>query len=126
MKPAGPRRLDARSLRWLIPLLALAGLTGVRVFGGDWVEGVQLRAFDVFLNMRPRPYVDAGVRVVDIDEASLTKIGQFPWPRDVVAELVRRLVDRGAAVIAFDAMFPEPDRTSPATVASRWPAGPGR
>ena len=119
MKPAGPRRLDARALRWLIPLLMLAALTGVRIFGGDWVEGVQLRAFDLFLNLQPRAYADAGVRVVDIAEASLAKIGQFPWPRDVGAQLVRRRVDRGAAVIAFDAMFPESDQTSPARVASR-------
>ena len=125
MKPAGLRRLNPRSLRWLIPLLLLGGMVGVRLSGSPWVEGVQLRAFDVFLNMEPRSYQDAGVRVVDIDEASLAKIGQFPWPRDVVAKLIRRLVDRGAAVIAFDAMFPESDQTSPARVASRWPDGPG-
>ncbi|HXT01372.1 MAG TPA: adenylate/guanylate cyclase domain-containing protein [Elusimicrobiota bacterium] len=125
MKPAGPRRLDARSLRWLIPLLVLAAVSGVRVFGGDWVEGVQFRAFDAYENRLPRPYVDAGVRVVDIDEKSLTDIGQWPWPRDQIAALIRALSERGAAVVAFDGMFPEPDQTSPRRVASRWPDGPG-
>jgi adenylate cyclase len=124
-----PRRSLAhgldRSLRWLIPLVVLFAMVGVRVSGWDWVEGVQLRAFDVFFNLRPRPYTDAHVRVVDIDEESLTKVGQWPWPRDQVAELTQRLMDRGAAVVAFDAMFPESDRTSPRLIASHWPDGPG-
>ena len=118
------RRLD-RSLPWLLPLVVLGGMVAVRVSGLGWVEGIQHRAFDAFLNIEPRPYVDAGVRVVDIDEESLTRIGQWPWPRTQVADLIRRLTERGAAVVAFDAMFPEPDRTSPQRVAAQWPDGPG-
>jgi adenylate cyclase len=124
-----PRRSAGRrlgsSLRWLLPLAVLAGMTGVRVSGLSWVEGIQHRAFDAFLYVSPRPYVDAGVRVIDIDEESLARIGQWPWPRTQVAELVKALKDRGAAVVAFDAMFPEPDRTSPKRVAAQWPDGPG-
>ena len=122
-RSVGPR-LD-RSLRWLLPLVVLCGMIGVRVSGWGWVEGIQHRAFDVFLNIEPRPYVDEGVRVVDVDEESLARLGQWPWPRTQVAELIRRLTERGAAVIAFDAMFPEPDRTSPKRVAAQWPDGPG-
>jgi len=124
VKPPFARRLGV-SLRWLLPLAALAGIVAVRAWGGDWVEGIQLRAFDFFLNKAPRPYVDAGVRVIDVDEESLAKIGQWPWPRTQIATLIRRLADRGAKVVAFDAMFPEPDRTSPARVAAQWPDQPG-
>ena len=124
MNSALLRRLD-RSLPWLLPLVVLGGMTGVRVSGLSWVEGIQHRAFDAFQNIEPRPYVDAGVRVVDVDEESLTRIGQWPWPRTQVAELIQRLNERGAAVVAFDAMFPEPDRTSPRRVAAQWPDGPG-
>jgi hypothetical protein len=53
------------------------------------------------------------IRVLDIDDASLNEIGQWPWPRTVVAQLVDRLREAGAAVIAFDIDFAEPDRTPP-------------
>ncbi|MFI5346691.1 MAG: CHASE2 domain-containing protein [Elusimicrobiota bacterium] len=118
------RRAD-RGSRWLIPLAALIGCLAVRVSGSSWVEGIQHRAFDVFLNEAPRPYVDAGVRVIDVDEESLARIGQWPWPRTQIAQLIRRLTDRGVKVVAFDAMYPEPDRTSPARVAAQWPDQPG-
>lgn len=52
------------------------------------------------------------VVIVDIDEKSLRKIGQWPWPRDIVARLVRSLHAGGAKVIGFDIVFPERDRTS--------------
>jgi adenylate cyclase len=56
------------------------------------------------------------VKVVDIDEESLGRIGQWPWPRTVIADLLARLRDQGAAVVAFDVLFSEPDRTSPEAV----------
>src|SRR5689334_13633417 len=50
------------------------------------------------------------VTVVDIDERSLAAVGQWPWSREVVARLVGRLREMGAAVIALDVIFPESDR----------------
>ena len=52
------------------------------------------------------------VRIVDIDEAALAEYGQWPWPRTVLATLVEKLAEKGAAVIAFDVIFAEPDRSS--------------
>ena len=52
------------------------------------------------------------IRVVDIDEQSLAKIGQWPWPRTTVRDLLSELTAKGAAVVAFDVLFAEPDRTS--------------
>lgn len=113
-----------RHSRWMIPLGALVGLLAVRLSGWSWVEGVQHRAFDAFLNIAPRPYQAVPVRVIDIDEDSLAKVGQFPWPRTKVAELVTRLNDLGASAIAFDVTFPEPDRTSPKNIVRLWPDDP--
>ena len=45
------------------------------------------------------------IRVVNIDDASLSKIGQWPWPRTVIAQLIDKLRDAGSAVIAFDIDF---------------------
>src|SRR4030095_282698 len=50
------------------------------------------------------------VVIVDIDERSLTQLGQWPWRRDVIGKLVTRLRDMGAAVIGMDIIFAESDR----------------
>jgi adenylate cyclase len=73
-------------------------------------------AFDGYQRLKPREEAEAPIVVVDIDEASLAKIGQWPWPRTTIATLVDRLGRMGAAAIAFDMVFPEPDRTSPSRV----------
>jgi adenylate cyclase len=53
------------------------------------------------------------VVIVDIDEKSLQKYGQWPWSRDVLAELFYKLRDAGAGVVGLDIVFAEADRTSP-------------
>ena len=53
-----------------------------------------------------------------IDEKSLDKFGQWPWSRSILAKITDRLTELGAAVIAFDVLFAEPDRTSPAAIAA--------
>lgn len=69
--------------------------------------------FDEFQRRAPREYQDIGVRVIDIDEESLDRLGQWPWPRPLIADMTKAAVDAGAGVIAFDIVFSEPDRTSP-------------
>ena len=51
----------------------------------------QLAVFDIFQRIQPREYVDAPVRVVDLDDASHERIGQWPWPRTDVAQLLVRI-----------------------------------
>jgi adenylate cyclase len=114
-------------IRWshlLTPGLILLALLVLRRSELPFVETLQFRAFDTFQTMRPREYQDAGVRVIDIDEESLRRIGQWPWPRTTVAKLVERLQKAGAAAIAFDVVFSEPDRTSPGRVVDTWPDVP--
>ncbi len=120
-----PKLRVGRSARWLIPLAVLAGMTALRAYDPSWNRDLRLRAFDAFLNLSPRPYRDLPVRVIDIDEDTLAKEGQWPWPRTLVARLVDRLTAFGASVVVFDATFPEPDRTSPARAVRAWPNGPG-
>jgi adenylate cyclase len=64
--------------------------------------------------LRPRQQEIRPVVIVDIDEASLKAIGQWPWPRTTVADLVTQITQLGAVAIGFDIIFPEPDRMSPA------------
>jgi adenylate cyclase len=93
----------------------LAALAAVRVWDPFLVETLRLRIFDYYQRLLPRPIAALPVAIVDIDEASLARFGQWPWPRTLLAAMVDRLTQAGAAVIGFDFLFPEPDRLSPAT-----------
>lgn len=73
--------------------------------------------FDAYQRLAPRPYQATPVKVVDIDDETLKLLGQWPWPRTDIARLVETLHRAGAAAIAFDMVFSEPDRTSPARIA---------
>lgn len=73
---------------------------------------LQHAVFDYFNRTHPRE-ADQKVLIVDIDEKALARFGQWPWPRDIMAQLTERLKDLGAKVIAFDGVFGEIDRLSP-------------
>jgi adenylate cyclase len=95
----------------------LLALVPLRVLDPPPLQELRLRTFDLFQVLRPRQQTIRPVAIVDIDEASLKEIGQWPWPRTVVADLITRLKEQGALVVGFDIIFPEPDRMSPAVAA---------
>ena len=67
-------------------------------------------SFDTFQTLFPRPVLeDDPVVIIDIDDESLNRIGQWPWPRDTLASLTDQT--QLAAVTGFDIVFAEPDRT---------------
>ena len=106
----------------LLPgLILLALLLGLRIADPLPVETLRLQVFDTFQRLLPRRVGNEPVLVVAIDEASLAAVGQWPWPRTIVAELVRRLGEAGAAAVGLDIIFAEPDRTSPPVVADQIP-----
>jgi len=70
--------------------------------------------FDTYQKLRPRVQVESAVAVVDIDDESIRRLGQWPWSRTVLASMIDRLTAYGAASIGLDIVFSEPDRTSPA------------
>src|SRR4051794_33901496 len=95
----------------------LIGLAALRVADPAPVEEFRVRTFDTFQVLEPRVKTARPVRIVNIDEKSLAKFGQWPWPRTVVADLVNSLNRLGPAAIGFDVMFAEPDRLNPAVAA---------
>ena len=108
---------------WLHFLFLLLLLIAAVIFSGSNHEvrkRLQYATFDYFNEMHPREKLDA-VSVIDIDEDSLLKLGQFPWPRSVMADLILRLKEMGAKVVAFDMVFAEADRTSPKRIADNLP-----
>jgi adenylate cyclase len=87
-----------------------------------FVRALRLVAFDNFQRLAPEPYdPNLPIRIVDIDEKSLSMIGQWPWPRTTVRDLVLALTSKGAAVVAFDVLFAEPDRTSMEAIVKQLP-----
>ena len=95
----------------------LIGLAVLRVADPAPIEELRVRTFDTFQVIDPRVKTARPVRIVNIDEKSLAKFGQWPWPRTVVADLITNLTKLGAVVIAFDIMFAEPDQLNPAVAA---------
>lgn len=71
------------------------------------------RIFDSLMKITAKDPQSGKVAIVDLDEASLAELGQWPWPRYRVAELVDKIIGSGAAVVGLDIIFAEPDRTSP-------------
>jgi len=67
-------------------------------------------AYDVLLRSAQTRPPDGRVVIIDIDEHSLSTIGQWPWRRDLIGELVARLRNMGASIVALDMVFAEPDR----------------
>jgi adenylate cyclase len=95
-------------------LVLLFALVPLRVIDPRPVEELRLRTFDLFQVLRPRAQTSFPVVIVDIDEASLKEIGQWPWPRTTVADLITKITQLGAVTIGLDVIFSEPDRMSPA------------
>ncbi|MGZ5840833.1 MAG: CHASE2 domain-containing protein [Xanthobacteraceae bacterium] len=98
-------------------ILLLFALVPLRIADPLPIEELRLRTFDLFQVLRPREQKVRPVVIVDIDEASLREIGQWPWPRTVIADLITRLCAAGAVAVGFDVIFAEPDRMSPAVAA---------
>jgi adenylate cyclase len=98
-------------LGFLIAFLAL------RIADPAVLEEIRLRTFDTFQLIDPRVKTARPVTIIDIDEKSLAKLGQWPWPRTRIADMIINLTRLGAVVIAFDIVFAEPDRLNTDAVA---------
>jgi adenylate cyclase len=99
-------------------VVMLFALVPLRILDPAPLEEIRLRTFDFYQSLRPRETVSRPVVIVDIDEASLKEIGQWPWPRTILADLVTRLTELGVVAIGFDIIFAEPDRMSPSIAAT--------
>jgi adenylate cyclase len=107
-------RFFSRLPALLFGFAIVAALLTLRGYDPSILSALRGAGFDGLQRLWPRDYGSPQpVRIVDIDEASLRELGQWPWPRTQLAALVDELTELGAATIAFDIVFPEPDRLSP-------------
>jgi adenylate cyclase len=112
-----------RMMKWLpwVPwALLILGLWVQSLDPGRVMSSLRFLFFDFYQRTAPREYVDpaqtigTGARYIDIDNESIKRIGQWPWSRKKMAELVDKVREAGAKVFVFDVVFAEPDRTTPA------------
>jgi adenylate cyclase len=89
-------------------LVTLAILLAMRAWDPSFIESVRLRYFDQLIINQPTSRVP--VNTVNIDEASLDKYGQFPFPRDIYAQIIQDLYKRDAGLVVFNVLMPEKDR----------------
>jgi adenylate cyclase len=113
------------SAHYVIGTVMLLTLLGLHRGNLPAVEWLQNKSFDLYQQIQPRQpdpsKMAAEVAIIDIDEKALAAQGQWPWPRNLLAELVTKLTQAGVAAIGFDIVFAEADRTSPALIAAQNP-----
>jgi serine phosphatase RsbU (regulator of sigma subunit)/CHASE2 domain-containing sensor protein len=77
--------------------------------------------FDAYQSMMPRQRVSAPAVIVAVDEKSLAQLGQWPWPRTLIAQVFDRLAEYRPLAVGVDVIFAEPDRLSPGAIAENNP-----
>ena len=99
-------------MKWVSPwtaIITLILILTVRVADPAFVESVRLRYFDTLITGKTA--TQNNIYTVNIDEKSLEQYGQWPFPRDVYAGIIKDLYDRGAGLVVFNVLMPESDRS---------------
>jgi adenylate cyclase len=115
----GRRIRRAFSFDRVIGLIVLTALMGLYFWNPAPIQGVRLWVFDLYQQAKPReipPPAAKPVTIIDLDEQSLQTVGQWPWSRNTIAQLVANLTSMEAVLVAFDVVFAEPDRMNPNTI----------
>ena len=100
-----PRRLIL--LCGIVPTLIVSVLS---LYRPAFFTSFEYDVYDHLVRSLPARPPSERIVIIDVDERSLASVGQWPWRRDVIGNLVSRLREFGAAVIALDIVFAEPDR----------------
>ncbi|MBT7261626.1 MAG: CHASE2 domain-containing protein, partial [Desulfobacula sp.] len=98
-------------------ILILISCLGYYSFGNQkpvLLSALDNRIMDTMFKIRGEQPISDQVVIVDIDEKSLKKLGQWPWSRNILAQITQNIYKNGARSLGFDIFFPEKDRTSPA------------
>ncbi|MDD1617499.1 MAG: adenylate cyclase, partial [Methylococcaceae bacterium NSP1-2] len=104
----------------LIPIFILISIIVLRLYEPSIVQRERLIIFDIYQLLQPRIYKPLPVKIIDIDDESLKKIGQWPWSRTRISQLITNLTNAGTIAIGFDMVFAEPDNTSLQNTLSLW------
>ncbi|MEW6219509.1 MAG: adenylate/guanylate cyclase domain-containing protein [Thermodesulfobacteriota bacterium] len=108
----------ARLLPRAVGLVLAAAMLWLHMADPIFLQDFRERGFDLLLRRLPGKPAGTPIIIVDIDSKSLAGLGQWPWPRTVLAETLRIIASGGPKAVGLDIVFAEPDRTSPREVAA--------
>jgi len=94
---------------WTVAFITAVVMILIHYGDGSVVQTARLKQFDL-VQSTDQPTVSQDVAVVTIDEAAIEKYGQWPWKRDVLADIIWKLREAGAGIIVMPVLFSEPDR----------------
>ncbi len=98
---------------YLIFLLILILLIILKTINPNFIKSISYLSFDMYQKVFPIKKNDSNVIIIDIDEKSLSKFGQFPWNRSVFAKIIENVNYAKPKAIGFDVFFSEKDKQSP-------------
>ena len=93
---------------WTLPIITLFIIAYLRLQDGYFTEVVRLNSFD-YLQSTDVTVQSKDVVIVELDESAVEQFGQWPWPRDILADIVWKLRENGAGIIVMPILFSEPD-----------------
>ncbi len=105
-----------KNLKKYLGLIFLALLVLIKIQDSNFVKRIENISYDIYQSIFEENSEFNDVLIVDIDEKSIGEIGQFPWRRDVFANLVDKLENLEASVISFDIFFSEEDKQNPSKI----------
>lgn len=113
-----------RRVRSFLVVLLIAAIAFLQLLEISPIASLRFAFFDLAQRILPDPQSTAPITIVDIDNESIEAFGQWPWPRDRIAELIGMLAQHEPAVIGIDIIFSEPDRLSPENLLSGYEISP--
>ena len=94
-------------------IVLLIFLVLIKIQDSNFVRKIENISYDAYQSLFIEKSTFDEVVIIDIDEKSIGEIGQFPWRRDIFANLIQKLNQYGVSVITFDVFFSEDDKQNP-------------
>ncbi len=107
------KSLIQKYYNYIIFLVLLILLIGLKILNPSFIKSISFLSFDLYQKVFPLKKSNSEVIIIDIDEKSLGKFGQFPWSRSVFAKILKNVSESDPKAVGFDVFFTEKDKQSP-------------
>jgi len=94
---------------WIVLITVMVGV-GLRVYDVEPLKILRLKTFDYYQKIQPRTVTSNHFVVVEITEQDLKQYGQWPWNRNLIAQIHQRIINQKANTVQYNILFSEADR----------------
>ncbi len=115
---------NKNKLLFLIFILISVFVSSIYLLLPNKFHSLDNRLRDFYFSIRGPIETSSNIVIIDIDEKSIKELGQWPWERDKISQILTNLSNNGAGIIGLDIMFSEADKTSPKQFAKKWGFNP--